>query len=282
MPIYFCTGLGQNVSMSENETKRLFFALEVDAPWPSEWPNGRVIDSRGRHVTLSFLGNVPWKPLEMLLPSLPLPEFEIGPVGLADKCLFLPPKHPHVVAYHVTWLEGISNPLAYQELLAKFLQAAGYELDRRPFLPHVTLARSPFDPTQWRRAFASLPIVIRALHLYESLKCLVYKPLWTHVLGSPFEEISHTADIAFRVKGKTMQQLGIHAQVALGFKFQAIMNYLVPISATFTLDDIVIALNEMITRADSAVGSPLKAVSFHGDVSTDPQGLLNWEMIVDV
>jgi len=44
------------------------------------------------------------------------------------------------------------------------------------------------------------------------------------------------------------------------------------------LNEIVYALNAMIARADSEIGCPFKAVSFHGTENQTNE----WEMIVDV
>jgi hypothetical protein len=40
-------------------------------------------------------------------------------------------------------------------------------------------------------------------------------------------------------------------------------------------------LNEAIARVDEQMGTPFKAVSFHGDIQEE-EGVLKWEMIVDV
>lgn len=97
----------------------------------------------------------------------------------------------------------------------------------------------------------------------------------------PFEEIEHTADIAFIVRGQSMQEIGAHAQQALCEKFPELTVYKQPFSDNITLDDIIIGLNEMITRADIAEGCGLKAISFHGDVHRENE-ILTWEMILDV
>ncbi len=264
-----------------DEIKRLFFAAEVEAPWPTQLPEARLLSEKSRHMTLAFLGNVAWKPIEGLLPNIPLPSFRVGPAGFSDKCLFLPPKHPHVVAHHVVWLDPVSALVNYQRDLTAYWSASGYSLDDRPFLPHVTIARSPFDQEEWRQAFHPLPMMIRGIHLYQSMGNFVYEPIWSHLLQAPFIEIPHTADIAFEIYAETMQTIGFHAQIALAFKHPGFLKYLQPIAEDCTLDDIVISLNESVTRADIEEGSALKAVSFHGDV-VKKNGLLTWEMVVDV
>ncbi len=263
--------------------KRLFFGLAVEAPWPVSLPEGRVLTPECRHMTLAFLGNVSWADVEALLPTLPLPQLKVGVAGHADRSLLLPPAHPHVVAWHVQWRgEAATRLLTYQQELVAFLRAAGYHLDSRPFLPHVTMARSPFDTHAWRKAFHPMPMVSHTVHLYESVGSLNYTSLWSHHLLSPIEEISHTADVAFRIRAESMQQLGINAQIALCFMMPGLLPYLNEMFPDISLEDIVISLNDSITRADSELGCPLKAVSFHGDVVAGPEGVITWEMVVDV
>lgn len=268
--------------MNHEKIKRLFFALSAEAPWPSLLPKGRLLAPEVRHMTLAFLGNVPWRPLEEILPSLPLPTFNVGSAGITDACLCLPEHHPRVVAWHVRSIGSAGQELlSYQQQLAGFLRNAGYSIDTRPFLPHITLARQPFDARQWARSFQSLPVTFSTLHLYESTGNLGYKPIWSFPFIPPFEELSHTADIAFRVAGSTVDQLALHAQIALCFKCPGLIPYLTTLPEEGTLDDLVIGLNDMITRADVAFGCPFKAVSFHGEITQKAQTLF-WEMIVDV
>jgi hypothetical protein len=122
---------------------------------------------------------------------------------------------------------------------------------------------------------------VKGLHLYKSMGNLEYQSLWEMPLLPPFEELEHTADLAFHIRGSTVQQLHTHAQLALAFKFP-------PLVSCFTqktqnsLKEIIISLNEMISQADMEFGCPFKAVSFHGEIKEDAQKLLHWNMIVDV
>ena len=179
-------------------------------------------------------------------------------------------------------MENSEGPLAYQQELVTYLRRLGYSLDERPFLPHVTVARAPFEEQEWCTTFHKMPVITHHLHLFESVGDLVYKPLWTHQIPPPFEEISHTADVAFRVYGTSMRQLGVHAQIALCFKCPQLLDYLLAVPEDITLDDLIIDLNDSISRADSGFGCPLKAVSFHGEVVQTSEGLYTWEMVIDV
>lgn len=194
-------------------TKRLFFGLQVDAPWPKKLPKGRLVDPMHRHLTLAFLGNIDYAPLQELLPSCPAPDFSIGQVGSFRQCVFLPFQKPRVAAWEVEWLEdgAIST---FQGKLAAWLREAGYELANHNFLPHVTIARSPFEKAAWSEAFHPLPMVSSHIHLYESVGDLQYVPIWSHPIPPPLESIGRNRYI---IRGKDWKQLYLHGLTALSF-----------------------------------------------------------------
>lgn len=256
--------------------KRLFFAAEVVAPWQTHYPHGRIIAPADRHLTLAFLGNVNFTSLEKILTEFPHPKIKISPIGYFDQCLFF----PHVVAWNVKWLEKPSFE-SFQQQIASWLKSHGYPVDNRPFLPHVTIARAPFSIEEWKNDFTPLPMMAKAVHLYESVGNLVYQPIFTVPFIPCFEEISHTADLAFQIRGETMEELHLHAMAALAFKHPPLVEYILRTPLQKNLDDIIIELNKLISVSDQEIGSPFKAVSFHGDVRQQ-NSLLNWEMIVDV
>lgn len=263
-----------------NAIKRVFFALEVEAPWPERLPSGRILKEENRHMTVAFLGNVDFLHLQQHIASLPLPPFPTAPCGICDKFLFLPKKHPRVVAGNIRWLSQVSFD-GYLSQLNAWLSAYDYPVEARAFLPHVTMARSPFNQEEWEKMFSPFPILAKGLHLYATVECLEYQPLWSYPFPLPFEEIEHTADIAFRVQAATMQELFLHAQMALAFKFPPLLAYFREVTEAEDLDTLIMGLNQVIARADCEIGCPFKAISFHGTVS-EHNTLLQWEMIVDV
>ncbi|MBX7067636.1 MAG: hypothetical protein K1X28_10440 [Parachlamydiales bacterium] len=231
--------------------------MEVFCPWPEEFPTGRILLERNRHLTLAFLGDSNMPDLH----SFPKPPFSIGHAGFFDKPLIL----AHVIAWHIHWLED--GLLDYQKQLIDWLKLK----DR--FLSHVTLARKPADEEGWKKAFSPLPLYVKNINLYESLGNSDYKIIWQHPIAAPFDEIEHTADIAFIVRGN----LFLHAQLALAFHFPPMIRYF-DFREVTDLNDIVTALNQILSRVDSEIGCPFKAVSFHGTKTASGE----WEMIVDV
>jgi 2'-5' RNA ligase len=262
------------------ETKRVFFGVEGHAAWPDQLPLGRLIPEESRHLTLAFLGNQPLSRLQAILARIPPPPFQVALSGYFDKCLFFPPGHPHVAAWRLQLYEE-GRLKEYQALLASWLAEQGYPIEERKWVPHMTLCRTPFDPHAWKKNFTPLPGYCGSLHLYESRGNLTYFPLWSSPLLSPFEEIEHQADLAFLIRGSTVQQLYLNAFTALAFKTPALLSFFEQ-TEVLSLDDIVIALNERIAAADCAEGTPFKAVSFHGEIYQIGNEILEWEMIVDV
>jgi 2'-5' RNA ligase len=262
----------------ESHATRLFFGGEVKAAWPQELPPGRLIPEETRHITLAFLGQSTLRPAQFL--HIPKPSFVIGPAGIGSQWLFLPKNQTRVVALDMTWLEDPHPLFAYQEILVAWLLQADQVVRKRSFLPHITLARMPFEKKAWEEAFFPIPFFLSAIQLYESLGHLEYRILWSYPLQRPFTELEHTADLAFEICGASLNQLCVNAQLALFFTFPPLAQYYTP-SSVHTLDALVIELNRMVTLCDAEHGCPFKAVSFHGRIE-ERNGLNFWKMIVDV
>jgi RNA 2',3'-cyclic 3'-phosphodiesterase len=263
--------------------KRLFFGMEVHAPWPHELPEGRLIQEQYRHMTIAFLGNAD---LVLLLEKLKFfipPSFKVGLVGKFHQCLFLPKRDPHVVAWEIEWLEKPNRFISFYHHFMEWLEKQGFSPDKKhaDFLPHVTLCRSPFNVKEWEEGFQKLPFSITSLNLYESVGNSVYEVRWKYPFVNPFKEIEHTADIAFEIYGESLNQLYNHAVAALAFKYPPFLHDFIPLKKIKNLDELIISLNQLITKVDSEIGCPFKAVSFH-DLLTEESQLLKWEMIVDV
>lgn len=270
------------MSQNSNEPlRRLFFALAIEAAWPEKLPSGRILHEKDRHMTLEFLGNISFSSLESLLQTFPQPPFKIGLAGKCDHLLFLPEATPRVVAGHISWFK--SHCLEkYLKLITDWLQNNHYGTHKKEFFPHITIARKPFHQEEWEKITLPFPMIAKGIHLYETVGSLNYKSLWSIPFELPFEEIEHTADIAFIVRGVDISQLYLHAQMALSFKFPPLLNYIQECSEMLDLDSIIMQLNALIARIDCDIGCPFKAISFHGKISIENSKLLHWEMIVDV
>ncbi len=242
--------------------KRLFYGLEISCPWPQKLPKGRIISEPMRHMTLAFLGNQDEAAVKERFNELDFSPLSIGPSGYFDKILFF----SNVVSWHPVILTEKEALEDIQKLLT---------IEEKSFTPHVTLARAPYDGDGWKEGFTPLPFIGSAIHLYESKGSLTYVPIATLPLLLPFEEIEHTADRAFKVRGKTLQDLFHNAQVALAFTYPKFCKF-------FHNTASIEGLNKMITAADAEYGCPVKAVSYHGDIKESSDGIFEWEMIVDI
>jgi len=265
----------------KNTAKRVFLGMECHAPWPEDLPKGRIVEPENRHITLAFLGTVDIDLFLKHIESIPLPPFPLGFAGRFTRCRFFPKKRPRVVAWEVD--VGTRQPelLDYQQEIEAWLAKGKYRVDDRKFLPHMTISRGKFDPGAWKKAFTPLPVILSNLHLYESQGSSNYTPLWTHGLPAPFEEFDHTADIAFRIRGQGLKQIFEHALSALAFQCPELLDYKDPDFIPESLNEIIQRLNHIVGKADAEIGTPLKAVSYHGDLNQKDQ-YQDWEMIVDV
>ena len=269
--------------MTDADNKRLFLGMEIAAPWPDELPAGRALLPPDRHLTLAFLGEAPVANAKSSLDDLPKPPFSIGLAGYFDRVVFLPKQKPNVAAWRIHWLEQEESFSIFQKELIDWAKDhfTGVRFREDAFLPHVTVARSPVNLGDWKHAFQPLPLFAWNLHLYESLGSSRYQICWTHPMLAPFEETEHTADLAFIVRGSTLSQVSLHAQLALSFHDPALLKYFSSETVS-DIDAIVRQLNGLIYRADQQEGSCFKAVSYHGQLRESQTGVLEWEMIVDV
>lgn len=139
--------------MSERpERARLFVALDLPAhvradlaAWATratgDMDGLRLLEEAMLHVTLAFLG---WRDVAQaarigdLAMACAAPVPELSAAGAA----WLPPRRPRVLAVDLTDARG--DVAALQRRVSDALAAgAAYEPERRPFRPHVTVARVP-------------------------------------------------------------------------------------------------------------------------------------------
>ncbi len=121
-------------------------------------PTVRWVDPVGIHLTLAFLGELDDAQLaeviqvaEAVAGRMPAFSYRLSHLGI-----FGPPRQPRVI-----WL-GIDEPSGALRLLQRTLQQEllrhNFELDDKPFSPHLTLARvkNPLPPVEQRQLQAML------------------------------------------------------------------------------------------------------------------------------
>ena len=146
----------------------------------------------------------------------------------------------------------------------------------------MTISRKPFDPKEWSKSFKPLPFAVQSCALYKSLGNHSYEMLWEEKWLLPFEKLPHTADLAYIIRGKNIDSLFKHAQLALSFTDPPFISYK-PLEkeSILSIEDIIAVLNRFLTEEDTRVGCPMKAVSYHCDHKIKGD-LIEWEMIIDV
>jgi RNA 2',3'-cyclic 3'-phosphodiesterase len=116
-------------------------------------PRVRWVDPSGIHLTLAFLGELDDAQLKRAIEAATLAARQVQPFTyhLTRLDIFGSPRQPRVV-----WMgiEESSGSLArLHSILQQELARSGFETDKRPFSPHLTLARikSPLAPDDLQR-----------------------------------------------------------------------------------------------------------------------------------
>ncbi len=181
-------------STEASRAVRAFFALSPDATVReglatlgrdvARRSRGRAVSPENAHLTLAFIGDVAKSALPILQ-------------GVGDRM----PTKGFVLSFDslgawrasgVAWIAPSALPptlLTLHSTLADALVAAGFELETRPFRPHVTLARRCLQPLPRARC---TPILWRADQLFLIGSELrpegpIYRNLasWDLAIGSP-------------------------------------------------------------------------------------------------
>jgi 2'-5' RNA ligase len=131
---------------AEPDTLRLFFALWPDdatrdaldrtGKWLHQHWGGRRMRADTLHITLAFLGSTPAAQLDALIACADGVEAEAFELVLDQAGYW---RHNRI-----GWLGASQTPPQHGELVKALnaaLQRAGFPVDARPHLPHVTLLR---------------------------------------------------------------------------------------------------------------------------------------------
>lgn len=161
--------------------RRLFIAIDLPPPvcWQlatlvAEPPRGvRPVRPAQLHLTLHFLGGVADEDRMSLQPTLAAVRQEPFTIAVRGTGVFPPHGRPTVL-----WAGVVeSAPLvALHAAIATAIESCGLAVERRPYVPHVTLARlTPGTPRAWTSRFlaATADLAIDAIAvdrflLYES------------------------------------------------------------------------------------------------------------------
>ena len=161
--------------------RRLFIA--IDLPKPACWQLGQLVAAPPRgvrpvrpaqmHLTLHFLGDVEDDRLAALAKAVAEVRHQPFTIAIRGTGVFPPQGRPSVL-----WA-GVADSESLAELHASIgtaIEACGMEIERRPYVPHVTLARlTPAVPRAWvtrllseTAGFGIAGLPVDRFHLYES------------------------------------------------------------------------------------------------------------------
>ena len=153
---------------------RTFIALEMDESlqgllgdiirkMAQELPNLRWVDPVGIHLTLAFLGELNDEQLEEVMAAAEDAAHRASPFSyrLSGLGVFGSPRQPRVIWVGIE--ESSGRLVRLHRILNKELERRGFEVDTRPFSPHLTLSRvkaplKPDEQQRLQRLLASLQI----------------------------------------------------------------------------------------------------------------------------
>jgi len=131
MRLFFCVPLPREAKDRAAEALSVARASAAELSWTKP---------EQMHLTLAFLGEQPPEALERMYaaaqPCTALQPFE---AALAGAGAFQNPRRAHVLWLGIT--DGASQLVELAARLCSGLREAGFELETRPFRPHLTVAR---------------------------------------------------------------------------------------------------------------------------------------------
>ena len=163
--------------------RRLFIA--IDLPKPVSWRLGQLLVQPPRgvrpvrpgqlHLTLHFLGDVEDAAHAALPEALGRVTHAAFSIAIHGTGVFPPHGRPTVLWAGLAESEGL---VELHAAIGAAVESCGLEVEHRPYVPHVTLARlTPAAPRAWTARFlgdtaglALDAIPVEQFHLYNSRK----------------------------------------------------------------------------------------------------------------
>ncbi|HZU69344.1 MAG TPA: RNA 2',3'-cyclic phosphodiesterase [Ktedonobacteraceae bacterium] len=137
------------IALELDESLRHFLGQVIDR-LARQLPAVRWVDPAGIHLTLAFLGELSDEQLAAAEQAAAVAARQSIPFELRLKDLgtFGLPRHPRVIWMGIE--ESSGNLVRLHSTLNRELLQRGFEVDTRPFSPHLTLARvkQPLNPTE--------------------------------------------------------------------------------------------------------------------------------------
>jgi len=111
-------------------------------------PGVRWVEPSSIHLTLAFLGELADEQLAKAIQATEMASRQVQPFSYRLSCLgiFGSSRHPRVIWMGIE--ESSGSLTSIHRLLNQHLQRYGFEVDTRPFSPHLSL-RTPMLSTIW-------------------------------------------------------------------------------------------------------------------------------------
>ncbi|WP_456273695.1 RNA 2',3'-cyclic phosphodiesterase [Bacillus sp. AK031] len=136
------------------------------------------------HITLAFLGGTEEEPLKQATQRIHKATDSFSPFSLKTSNLgvFGSPSSPRIL-----WADVSSSPslVELRDMVYKACQQEGYELDKRPFNPHITIARKWAGENQFEEDILK-PFSLSTPLQFEVQELVLYR---THLDRIPKYEV---------------------------------------------------------------------------------------------
>ena len=261
--------------MNIKDTKRLLFAFEAYAPFPSNIDLSSNINGQKNHVTLLFFGDVSYKKIHETIRYMPKPSFKVGLAGLSTGLIQIPKRDPSLLTCNVDLL-GTKQIDFYQSQIMDYYTQYGFDFKGKKFLKHITLGTSSIPDQELMGLLFPLPLYLKNLNLFEVRPGERFESIWTYDLLPPFVEhdLGH-----YVIHGESFQQIFINAQIALAFKNPRFTPFIDSSYQVRNLHDGGVMLTTLINKAYRLAGVEIEKVSF-SDNGSQANGVLVWDFFV--
>jgi len=131
-------------------------------------PGLRLLKPEQLHVTLAFIGEVSAEKGRAAQSVVEELAESLGGTALLEDFLLLPSSaHPRVVTLSITDTSGVFARL-YEMVITGLEQAGVMRREKRPFRPHLTIARVKSGRVQPKADAATVVYAIESVRLYRS------------------------------------------------------------------------------------------------------------------
>lgn len=251
-----------------------FFGFEIHSPFIEVFSYNKIGEKGSPFLPFLSFEETIFQKVCALLDYVPHPFFQVGPVALLETCFLLRNRTLENLTLQIRRF-GVDLIQPYQKLLHTYFIQEGCQPDRVPLTQSIVCKPVSFLQKS-RTNGEQFPLYLLKLHLYKRCEEERYISIWTRPLLPPFKEVKQGNFILY---GENFQQIFLHAQIALSFKFPAFTPFIDDTYQVRNLHDGGVRLLTLIYKACDVIKMPIKKAIFP-DYGAKEQGLLKWELSV--